>query len=408
MGGSTKQTEQQQSTSSNTIDPAELAMLQGNYSAAQGRAASLTPYTGQLTAGFTPTQLQSQGILSGVGTDPQYAANNATAITGAQGVLSGATGMNTNVNAQPVTPSTLAGTDLTPYMNPYTNDVVNTTIADQERAREIAGTADNQQATAAGAFGGSRSGVLNSLTNDAYDRNTGSLVAGLRSNNYGQAQAAALNDVNAQNNANQFNSTQNVNAQQSSINNKLAALGMQLNSVGQIVSLNNAALGTAATQGGILASVGDAQQQQQQTQLNNAYQAYTQGQQLTVEQQQLLNSALGLIPNQQTVNSTGSGTNTTSSTPGLGGILGGLGSLASGAGSAWTAFSDSRLKSDVRGIGSDNRGRSWYEYRYNWEPVGTVHQGVMAQEILHSDPDAVSIGDDGFYRVDYSKLSGLN
>lgn len=407
MGGGSKTTETQAQTSTNTLDPAYQKLLTDNYASAQQKASTLTPYTGQLTAGFNPTQTQAQGVLSGIATDPQYAATNQGAIAGAQGVLSGAGGMNTNVNADPVTAATLAGTDLSPYMNPYTNDVVNTTLSDQERAREIASTSDAQKASAAGAFGGSRSGVLSSLTNDAYDRNTGSLVAGLRSNNYGQAQAAALNDVNAQNNTNQFNSTQNMNAQQSSINNKLAALGMQLNSAGQIVSLNNQALGTATAQGGILASVGDTQQQQQQTELNNAYQAYQQGQQLTLAQQQMLNSALGLIPNQQTVSSTGNSSGTTSSTPGIGGILSGVGGLASDIGSL-AAFSDARLKENVKAIGQDDCGRNWYSYRYTWEPEGTYHEGVMAQEILHSDPDAVILGKDGWYRVDYSKLSGLN
>ena len=50
MSGSTKTT--QSGTSTNTVDPAELAMLQNNYTGAQARAASLTPYTGQMVADF--------------------------------------------------------------------------------------------------------------------------------------------------------------------------------------------------------------------------------------------------------------------------------------------------------------------------------------------------------------------
>lgn len=359
-GGSSKQTQQQQQTSTNTIDPTELAMLQGNYASAQSRANSLVPYTGQLTAGFNPTQTQAQGVLTGIATDPTYGANNNSAISSVQGILSATP--NTAVTAAPVTastynastydPSLLAGVDLAPYENPYTSDVINASIAQNERARQTANVNDNQAATAAGAFGGSRSGVANALTNEAYDRNNQTNIASLNQANFAQAQAAAAGDVAAknaagqfnanslnaasqanmgsQNSTNQFNASQNLTAQQASIANALAQAGLQINAAGQLVSLNNAALNTAATQGGILASVGDAQQQQEQNELTNAYNAYLQGQQLTIQQQQLLNSALGLIPNQQTVTSSGTSDGTIKTNSGLGGILGSLGSIASG------------------------------------------------------------------------------
>lgn len=309
MGGSSKK-ETTQQTSTNTLDPAYSKMLTDNYSAAQGRANSLTPYTGQLTAGFTPTQIQAQGVLSGVGTDPKYGANNDNAISAVNGVLGY---QPTNVD-----PSTIAGADLSQYENPFTSSVIDSTIAQQERARQIAGVSDNAHATAAGAFGGSRSGVLSALTNEGYDRNTGDLIANLNAANFNQAQGAAATDAATKNQVGEFNAT-----------NANTAAGLRLNAAGQLVSDNTAALGTAATQGGILGAVGDAQQAQNQSELDRAYQAYTQGQQLTLQQQQLLNSALGLIPNQQTVSS--NGTNTTKENPGLGGILSSLGSIAQGA-----------------------------------------------------------------------------
>jgi len=394
MGGSSKKTtEQTQQTSSNTIDPWSKGLLTDNLNSAKAAAASLTPYTGQITAGFNPTQTQAQGILTGIGTDPTYAANNQSAISSVQGVLG--SNPNTTVTAAPVTastynastynpstysastydPSLLAGVDLSPYENPYTKDVINASVDANERARQIASVADSQKATAAGAFGGSRSGVLASLTNGEYDRNDQSNIAALNQANFAQAQNAAIGDVNArntagqfnanaqntagqfnagaantagqfnagsantasqfnagaENSANQFNSAQDLTAQQSSIANALAAAGLKLNAAGQLVSANDAALNTAATQGGILGAVGDAQQQQQQTELTNAYNAYLQGQQLTLAQQQLLNQALGLVPVQQTVASSGSSNGTTKENPGLGGILSSLGSIAQGA-----------------------------------------------------------------------------
>ena len=331
MSGGSKETTQQQNTTTNTTDPALMAMLKGNYSTAQTNAAKLDqPYMGQLTAGFNPTQIQAQGVLSGVGTDPRYAATNNSAINSIQGVL----GANptTNITPNAVNASTIAGSDLSQYENPYTKDVINASINQNERAREIAGVSDAQHADAAGAFGGSRSGVVSALTNEAYDRNNQTNIAALNSANYNQAQSAAATDASTRNQVGEFNSGQDVNAQQSSFANANTAAGTKLNAAGQLVSDNNAALGTATAQGGVLGAVGDAQQAQSQNELSAAYQAYLTGQSMTVQQQQLLNSALGLIPNQQTVNSSGSGSSTTTTNPGIAGILGGLGSLGMGLG----------------------------------------------------------------------------
>jgi hypothetical protein len=283
---SSSQKTQTQQQSANTIDPQQMAMYQANYKTAQGNAANLAqPYTGQLTAGFTPAQVQAQGILSGVATDPAYQQTANAATAGATGIL----------NSNP-----LSAADLQQYMNPYTSNVIDTTNQQIGQQRQIAQNQANQQATAAGAFGGSRSGVANALTNQYYDQDTAATDAQLNQANFTQAQNASL-----------------------------AAKNLGLNAAATTANLNNNALGVATNQGGILSAVGDAQQQQQQTELSNAYQAWLMGKNLTLEQQNLLNSALGMIPVQQTVNS--NGTSTTTSNGGLGGILGGLGSLAKGA-----------------------------------------------------------------------------
>ena len=304
MPGGNKTTQKQES--SNTINPQSLGLLTSNYNTAKGNAANVAaPFTGQLTAGFTPTQLQAQGLLSGVATDPTYAANNNQAIAGTQGIMN-----------NPVNTSTIAGADLSPYLNPFTSDVINSTIADQERARQIAQVADAQKATAAGAFGGSRSGVMAAETNGAYDRNTGSLLAGLNQANFNQAQGAAATDAASKNNMGQFNA-----------NTGLAAAG-------QLANLNNNGLNLATQQGGLLGAVGDAQQQQQQQGLDRIYQNWLTGKQLTMDEQNILNSALGMIPVQQTVNSSGTTNQTTN--PGVGGILGGIASLGLGIGGLGT------------------------------------------------------------------------
>lgn len=65
--------------------------------------------------------------------------------------------------------------------------------------------------------------------------------------------------------------------------------------------------------------------------------------------------------------------------------------------------SDVRLKRDIARVGTLNDGTPIYRYRYLGKPE--MHIGVMAQDILGDKPDAVVMGDDGFYRVDYERAT---
>ena len=64
--------------------------------------------------------------------------------------------------------------------------------------------------------------------------------------------------------------------------------------------------------------------------------------------------------------------------------------------------SDIRLKDDVRCVGATVFGLPLYRFKYIDRP-GT-YEGVMAHEVLQVMPDAVSRGEDGYYRVNYSAL----
>ena len=58
----------------------------------------------------------------------------------------------------------LSSTSLTPYMNPYTKNVIDTSMGDLNRARTMAMNDVGASATSAGAFGGSRHGVAEGVT----------------------------------------------------------------------------------------------------------------------------------------------------------------------------------------------------------------------------------------------------
>jgi hypothetical protein len=64
--------------------------------------------------------------------------------------------------------------------------------------------------------------------------------------------------------------------------------------------------------------------------------------------------------------------------------------------------SDVRLKADINEVGTTVMGLPLYQFRYL---DGTDRfEGVMAQDVIAKMPEAVIMGDDGYYRVDYARL----
>lgn len=117
------------------------------------------------------------------------------------------------VSATPVTAGQLASTDLSPYFNPYQQNVIDLSLADLERSRAGAISAGQGAATSAGAYGGSRHGVADSLTNEAFGRTAAQTAAELRSRGFLEAQRAAGEDISRRYGADTFNAGQNLQAQ---------------------------------------------------------------------------------------------------------------------------------------------------------------------------------------------------
>ncbi len=63
---------------------------------------------------------------------------------------------------------------------------------------------------------------------------------------------------------------------------------------------------------------------------------------------------------------------------------------------------DSRVKTDIRRVGTTAHKLPLYTFRYIGED--DRYEGVMAQDVLKVMPEAVSVGEDGYYRVDYAML----
>ena len=101
------------------------------------------------------------------------------------------------------------------------------------------------------------------------------------------------------------------------------------------------------------------------------------------------------------------GSSTTQTTPGQSplGMLGQVAGIASSLG--FSPFSDVRLKDNISHIGID-RGYNIYSWDWNEKAlelgIDTPTYGVMAQEVLETNPDAVALMDNGYYAVNYGEL----
>lgn len=96
------------------------------------------------------------------------------------------------------TQAAMAGPNVGAFMNPYTSMVTGTALNDLERQRQMTANTTGAQATQAGAFGGSRHGVADALTNEAFARQGSQMFGNLQQQGYNTALNAAQNQQNIQ------------------------------------------------------------------------------------------------------------------------------------------------------------------------------------------------------------------
>ena len=265
----------------------------------------------------------------------------------------------------------LAGTNLNPYTNPYENQVVQQTLTDLGGAQEKQLNQMGANATAAGAFGGSRHGVAEAETRKGFADTAAQTVSGLRQSGYSQAQQAA----------------------QSDIANRMQAQGMRMGAGAQLGQLGNQAFNTGQTLQQNQMQQGLMQQGLQQSLIDaarNQYAGYTNAPNASLAAPL---AALGQTPNQSTTTKTNN--------RGLFDYLG----LAAGT----YAASDTRLKQNITPAGEVS-GVKFYNWDWNSEGKRIAEPtqptfGVIADELIKIHPKLVQRGEDGYLRVDYKGLS---
>lgn len=189
------------------------------------------------------------------------------------------TGMTNAMNYQPMA---FNQGNLNQYMNPYTNQVIDTSLGNLETARQKAIQQGQTSAVNAGAYGGSRHGVADSLTNEVFAKQAGDLSSNLNMQNYNQA----MNQFNNQNQMG-FNVASN-----------------QMAGAGALSGLANMGFGMANQLDDKAYNRSEVQRMLQQQLIENAKQQY--GGFTGAGQQGLsaLLSSLGIIPSQGTQTTT--------------------------------------------------------------------------------------------------------
>lgn len=186
-------------------------------------------------------------------------------------------------------PGSLQNADIAAYQNPYTDQVVNTGLNDIERSRQMAINDTGAAATAAGAFGGSRHGVAEALTNEGFGRQAAQFAGQQRQAGFNNAQQGAMFDINSRMGANQ----------------------QRMQAAGQLAGMSGQAFGMGRQINQDMMSQGLMQQALQQQLIDAGRQQYLGWAGSPQTSLTLPLAALGAIPNG------GGRTETTRSNPGL-------------------------------------------------------------------------------------------
>ena len=270
------------------------------------------------------------------------------------------------------------------FMSPYQSQVIDATLAEFDRNRQVQEQSIRDQQAALGVLGAGRAGVQLAEFGTGAARERALLQAGLLQQGFGQAQAARQQDI-----ANRFGiaqAQQGLGAFQSGLGGQQQALaGTDISRLGQLGALNQA---------------------QAQAQLDATREATRQATFLPQEQldrfaAQVTGIMGGYPASFQTTNipnptplQTALGVGST-----LAGIYGAVNNPASlSLNMGQTQGSDVRLKTDIKLTSKSPSGLNIYSFKYKGDDK--TYEGVMAQEV----PWASIKGNDGYYMVDYSKV----
>ena len=373
MGGSTTSTTQGSQQSTTQIPQWMSDAGEQNYAFAQQVANQpLQQYQGQMVADTGPQTQQAWDLAASSGNVGQGA------FQGGQAGFMGALAQ----QPQSVTAGQLSNTDLQPYMNPFTQSVINTSLPIMQQNLALSQNQQANAANSANAFGGSRQGVQAGVTQAQGALGMGQMAANLNAQNFAQAQAGATGDINRNLQAAQGNQS----AAQAKINSDIQA-SQGLTASGDAQQKANAA------NFAMLTSAGAQQQQQAQNQINSQIAKFAQAWGYPQSQLGTLEGALGMTPHDTATSGTSSSTTETSSSPNFASLaLGGLQTLGNLFPPAAVAQSDKKVKKNIVALGPDPiTGVPIKSFNFKGQAPGSPKTiGPLAQDVEKAAPGSTA------------------
>jgi hypothetical protein len=176
-------------TSTSSIDPQIKEAFLTNFQQAQGVAGALPT---QQIAGYNPMYQAGEEALVNTGlAGPGISGTDLAAQMAAYGGVY----QPGQITAQQTNLGLTGPGSIGSYMNPYTESVRKNALGDLEAARQAAIQQTGERATAAKAFGGSRQGVAEALTNQGFAKQAANLGTTLNESAFNQAMAAQQADI---------------------------------------------------------------------------------------------------------------------------------------------------------------------------------------------------------------------
>lgn len=332
-----------------------------NYDYAKSISDNLAPaYNGNTVSALDPTQLASYDMVKNGATMAQpgmQAAQNS--------LQQGEQYQGQNVSAQ--TWGDLTDAQRNQYLNPYTQNVVDTSLAKMDQARQKALFQTGDQARSAGSFGGSRHALAEGATNAQSALDQAQLASQLYGQGYQNAQSTFATDADRNLTAARSNQTTDLQAQ--AARTAAATAGSQNAAMGQ----NSWLQGAAGMQ-----AVGDNMRNYQQDLLNQQISQYDAGRNADLEKLGIRTSALSLTPY-----GTSSTSTTTGQPAGGNGLAQGIGALGGLASTImpFMMMSDARTKTNIKPTGVTDPATGAPIYDYNYKGDATPRVGPMAQDL---------------------------
>jgi len=250
---------------------------------------------------IAPTgQLFDQGTNFLRGAAGNQAVSQASGLARSNAGFSPSQVQGSTIDAREVSPGRFNAQNVQRFLNPATDQVVDRALQDIERSRQLAQQRVGDRAVAAGAFGGSRQGIVEAETNRGFADTAADTAAQLRQQAFDRAtalqQAEFDRGLTAQRSNQQAGLAAGQANQQTALEagrlNQQAGLqgqGLNLQAIGLLGDLGQSQQDVALRSGQALANLGLTNRQLDQLALDSE-------RELELQRQQIRNEALGIAP----------------------------------------------------------------------------------------------------------------